>query len=500
MINNTFQHISSESKYVSFDPSGTNYPSTVVDVQTALSMTSPTSDATETGKGVIKIATLAEVTAGTDTKSAVTPFTLAQRLKYPGATTTAVGVIQLATNAEAQTGTDTSKAIVPSSLKYTIDWVFTNRLAKEATTGVIKIATTAGAQAGTDDTTAMTPLKVKLAIAAATSQIPSYTTATETDPGLVQLATAGQMSQGTARSGVAVSPYSLAQMTGNLTRKGIVQAATSAQANAGTDDGLYISAKGFKTYSASTSNAGTVKLTDTPGTVGTGLALSSMAKVLSTASSDTQTVSGTVNYTEKLQVKGSNVLTESAIDDHMPVGSIVMWGGSSMPSDNWEVAVGQSKSKADYALLYSRYAGIHGEDSTTFKCPDLRGMFVRGVGASDKILAERGKDGKGKDKLGVGVSGGPVGTVQMQMQRKHKHALGDGDFNRGWFVFGASIKKGYGGGRNRLWDSNQEFTNDGTEIDDEAIRDEIGTLNSKGFIGDENRPWNMSLYYIIKVK
>ena len=503
MSNNTYKHISSESKFVSFDPTGTNYPQTVTDVQTALSMSSPTSDSTETSKGVIRIATLVEVTDGTDTKTAVTPFTLSQRLKYPAATTTTIGVIQLATDSESQLGVDSSKAIVPSALKHVFDWTFNTRTSSETTNGVIKLSTTVAAQSGTDDTTAMTPLKVKLAIASATSQIPSYTTATENAPGLVQMATAGQMAQGTSRSGVAVSPYSLAQMTGNLNRKGIVQAATNNQANAGVDDSLYISAKGFKTYLASSEFVGTVKLSDTLGLSGPGIALSSTAKVLSTNSLSTQTVSGTVNYSDSLQVKGSNVLTDSALDDHMPVGAIMMWGGSELPSSNWEISVGQSKSKTSHAVLYSRYKGIYGEDATTFKCPDLRGMFVRGVGVSDKILEERGKDSKGKDKLGVGVSGGLVGTVQMQQIKGHKHRVPWGEaYSRTYFgdAFGASVGRGYGSKGGQDWDNFQMNTNEGQEMEDYNIQDALATLNPQQLIGAENRPWNMSLYYIIKVK
>lgn len=338
MPQNTFKHVSDEAVYTWFDPTGTKFPSTVKNVQSALALTAPIVDASKTQKGIIQLATQAEVTAGTDDSKAVTPYQLAQRLAYPQATTTVLGVVQLATNVEAQTGTNTQKAIVPSSLKYTIDWVFTNRISTESSNGVLKLSTEAAAKAGVDNTTAMTPLRTKQAIAEATKLIPSYTTATESVDGLVRLATVGQVEAGTLRNGYAISPYTLMNLTGNLTRKGVVQASTQAQAYAGTDDGLYISAKGFKTYVASTTNVGTVKLVDTIQT-GVGLALASNAKVLPLSGG---TITGSLTITSDLNVQGSilnngsPIFSRSEIDDYVPIGTIVDYNGSSLPSNKWQ--------------------------------------------------------------------------------------------------------------------------------------------------------------------
>ena len=35
MSNNTYQHVSNESRYVKFDPTGTNFPEEITDVQAA---------------------------------------------------------------------------------------------------------------------------------------------------------------------------------------------------------------------------------------------------------------------------------------------------------------------------------------------------------------------------------------------------------------------------------------------------------------------------------
>lgn len=337
--NNTFKHISPDAKYVDFDPAGTSFPANVLNVQDALALTSPTQYATTTTAGVITIATQAEVLAGTDTKKVVTPATLAARLAYPQSTTSQLGVIRLATDAEAQAGTNTEKAIVPSSLKYTIEWYFTNRTALEGRLGVLKLSTTAAATAGVDDTTAMTPLKVKQAIANATAQIPSYTSASESVSGLVRLATLGQAQQGTLRDGYAISPYTLMNLTGNNSRKGVVQAASQAQVNAGTDESLYVSAKGFKTYIATSTNIGTVKLTDTlSSTFSAGVALSSNAKVLSLAGG---TLTGDLTVNTNLDVKGAisvnsvPIVSRQELDDYVPIGTIIEWNEQNLPNSKW---------------------------------------------------------------------------------------------------------------------------------------------------------------------
>ena len=108
-------------------------------------------DASTSTKGIIRLATGAEVTTGTDTKKAVVPSTLKTELdkkvdkvagkglstndydntekakvaaaltSVPDASTSTKGIIQLATGAEVTAGTDTAKAVVPSTLKTELD-------------------------------------------------------------------------------------------------------------------------------------------------------------------------------------------------------------------------------------------------------------------------------------------------------------------------------------------------------------------------------------------
>ena len=66
MSNNTYQHVSNESRYVKFDPTGTNFPEEITDVQAAIAAISPAGvngvpDASSTTKGILFLATEQEV-------------------------------------------------------------------------------------------------------------------------------------------------------------------------------------------------------------------------------------------------------------------------------------------------------------------------------------------------------------------------------------------------------------------------------------------------------
>lgn len=101
--------------------------------------------ATETARGVIELATSAEVITGTDAERAVTPAGLSART----ATDSRVGIVELATNAEAQAGTDTARAVTPAALAAVTG--------TEARAGLVEIASAAETQAWTDAFRVLTP-------------------------------------------------------------------------------------------------------------------------------------------------------------------------------------------------------------------------------------------------------------------------------------------------------------------------------------------------------
>lgn len=135
------------------------------------------SDASDTQRGMVEMATAAEAIAGVDTTRAVTPAGLAAAV--PTATTTVSGKSLLATNAEAIAGTNTTKSVTPAALAAAVP------AATTSTAGKVSLALWAEVQAGTD------------AVKAVTSAGLNSRTATEDRTGLVELATTTEALAGT---------------------------------------------------------------------------------------------------------------------------------------------------------------------------------------------------------------------------------------------------------------------------------------------------------------
>ncbi|QPI13954.1 hypothetical protein MYO4S_00198 [Serratia phage 4S] len=263
--NNGFNHISDSSKYVLFDPTGSNFPPTIKTVEEALkaisqdALTTPgLPSASETVRGVAFIATDADITAGTDNSKIVTPAKLKGALSRPDATTTVKGIVRLATDAEATAMTLVGPAAITCS---TLGAAFKNHRATESVVGTSQIASQAQAIAGTDNTTIMTPQKVKAAIAASNTPL---SVATETSQGIVQLATAAQVKAGTVGDGFAISPKNLKAAVATTTSSGLARVATDVEAKALSDWSLMLTPGNLGTIQATDQQRGIVQLITAP--------------------------------------------------------------------------------------------------------------------------------------------------------------------------------------------------------------------------------------------
>lgn len=523
--NNTYQHVSNESLYVEFDPTGSSFPSTVINVQDALAAISPAGvdgvpGASTTVKGIVMLATPQEVIDGTDNTKAVTPATLASRLAYPNATETVYGLTRYATAAEAIDGVTNVASITPAKLKIGLDNAFNTRYATETSNGVIKISSSPQALAGADDTTAMTPLKVQqLAIKLISQIAPNNDTASESVTGVVRLATVAQARQGTLRDGYAISPYTFMNSVATDTNKGVIKLGTQAEINAN-NASVAVTGATLNGRASTTAIRGVVRLTTTAGSQSGGDASSALAwnaDVIHQRGG--QTISGTLRVNNTLTVAagganitgtvtmgggyvGSNrIVTQNEIDTFLPIGSIVMWSADSLPSADWRFCHGGTVSASECPVYASRLGTRYGGSSSNPGLPDMRGLFVRGSGRGTHLTNSNvnGNDSYGMARLAVGCTGGSVGEVQKQQMSYHKHAGGWGENTRSGPAFGSSVRSGYyGNGKGIDWDNYSYFTNDGRELS--GSRDATGTLSRPELIGDETRPWNISLNYIIKVK
>lgn len=164
----------------------------------------------ETQRGLVELATAAEVAAGTDAVRVITPASLLART----ATDTRTGLIELATGAEVATGTDAVRAVTPLTLL--------SRTASDIRVGLVELATAAEVQTGTDTTRAVTPAGL------------AARTATETRTGIAELATSAEVQAGTDATRI-VTPAGLASRTATDTRAGLIELATEAEALLGAD-------------------------------------------------------------------------------------------------------------------------------------------------------------------------------------------------------------------------------------------------------------------------
>ena len=261
--NNNLNHISDLSQYKIFDPSGTQWDSSINNVQSALSligswaMTSHGLPVSSTStSGILKIASQDQVNAGTDNTTAVTPATLAVRIQHPSATTTVAGLTRYATDSEALAGSVTDAAIVPETLNY----VFNNKAASETASGTIKLTTDSQAKAGTDDTTAATPMRVKQMIALFSPTQISYQPAANSVLGVVNIATSQQVAAGTLDTGYAISPKALMGTKASQSQYGVIRTATNAEVITGSDSTIAVSPASLSNLTATSNRTGLVQI------------------------------------------------------------------------------------------------------------------------------------------------------------------------------------------------------------------------------------------------
>ncbi len=70
--------------------------------------------------------------------------------------------------------------------------------------------------------------------------------------------------------------------------------------------------------------------------------------------------------------------------NQIPSGTIMMYGGATLPADaGWLIADGSAISRTTYAELFGAIGTTYGagDGSTTFNLPDFRGIFPKGAGS-----------------------------------------------------------------------------------------------------------------------
>jgi microcystin-dependent protein len=162
-----------------------------------------------------------------------------------------------------------------------------------------------------------------------------------------------------------------------------------------------------------------------------------------------------VQASEEMEIDSVKAVS---VESGIPVGTIIAFAGAVAPR-GYLLCDGTAYSRITYEDLYSVIGTLYGSmDGATFKVPDLRGEFLRGV-----------DNGRGVD------TGRALGSLQLDEFKAHKHNM----------LFGS----GDGG----LWHySNNRMTGNtegGTSITDVP-------MYTSG--GAETRPRNVAINYCIK--
>ena len=117
----------------------------------------------------------------------------------------------------------------------------------------------------------------------------------------------------------------------------------------------------------------------------------------------------------------------------MPVGSVISFagkitgdanGGDDDPGNstdlqrfNWKLCDGSQLHRDEFPELFAALGYLYGGEKEVFNLPDLRGMFLRGVGSKDdKAANEERKSLSGKNSNYSGV-----GSVQSFAMQEHQH-------------------------------------------------------------------------------
>jgi microcystin-dependent protein len=177
-----------------------------------------------------------------------------------------------------------------------------------------------------------------------------------------------------------------------------------------------------------------------------------------------------VNSVEGLQAIIDSINNALAINT--PTGSIVIWPHENPPA-GYLICNGQAVSRTTYSKLFSLIGGYYGvgNGSTTFNVPDFRGLFVRGK-----------DNGRGLDPNRA------LGSYQDSDNKWHGHGVNDPGHNHGGVQNGTAS------------------TGRSTAVDQPPAVYSYGYtwhaatgISIQGSGGDESRPRNIAMNYIIKV-
>jgi microcystin-dependent protein len=171
----------------------------------------------------------------------------------------------------------------------------------------------------------------------------------------------------------------------------------------------------------------------------------------------------------------------------LPVGSIVPFGGNQLP-EGWMWCNGREISRQAYPLLFNAIGtNWGGTADATFKLPDLRGYFLRGVDSSATVDPEALAR---TDRNGNTITGARAGTYQNDAFASHNHSIHDPGHAHNY--------KDHGQGTPNTFDNANDRGVNGDEVRTSYAATTGITIDAAG--GRETRPKNAYVNYMIKYK
>lgn len=209
-----------------------------------------------------------------------------------------------------------------------------------------------------------------------------------------------------------------------------------------------------------------------------------------------------VNNTDFVTISETELLSvpyAQAAGNGVPSGTILPFGGSvvTVPA-GYLVCDGREVNIADYPLLFAAIGtSWGGNGSTTFRLPDLRGQFLRGVDGGAGIDPNAGA----RTALNGGNTGDEVGSYQLDEFATHTHTgTTDNDGEHFHQITGEHSEVAAFNGNDIILDTDNNGptgnTNTANQTDTDGAHTHNFTTDATG--GDETRPKNAYVHYIIK--
>jgi microcystin-dependent protein len=182
-----------------------------------------------------------------------------------------------------------------------------------------------------------------------------------------------------------------------------------------------------------------------------------------------------------------------AAGDGLPVGTIIAWGGEAKSTPaGWMLCNGKALGKSAYTELFAAIGTSWGSIGDKFNLPDLRGRFLRGLDAG----SGRDPDLKKRMPSNPGGSATGVGSVQEDSLQNHTHSQ-----DAHYHLYNVPAATAYitesgstGVHRSQVYEAGSSAAK--AKIYGATT---FGT-KSKSKAGEESRPKNAAVNFIIKVK